>query len=424
MATRKLSQIAAAAANFTSSDFIVAVQAGTTDVRYTNAQMFGAITAATVTQANAATTSVDGLTLINTSTASAGNQQYSPRIRLTGQGWRTDGGGASEAVDWIIENNPREAADHPFTDLSFYSQINGGGYTGIFSIIHFANIAQASVTLNSASTSFYDVSVFGTTHGRFYTDASQCVFGSPSNIPVVFITNNISHFSIATSGVMTGSFTPAANTSTDGLVLTDPTAATAGNQRYSPWIRLTGQGWKTDATAASQTVDWSIENRPSQGAASPDSYLLFLHQVNGTGYNVRASLLSNNNGNQVTFAIDQTGSSQFVCNVGGVASAALYVDSTQVISGAIINVPLKFISNNTTRAYIPAASGFVVGSGAAALATNATDGFLYIPTCAGTPTGTPTAQTGTVAMVFDTTNNKLYIYDGSWLGGTTPGAWT
>ncbi len=60
--------------------------------------------------------------------------------------------------------------------------------------------------------------------------------------------------------------------------------------------------------------------------------------------------------------------------------------------------------------------------GNAALATNATDGFLYIPTCAGTPTGVPTAFTGTVAMVFDTTNNKLYIYDGSWLGGTTPGA--
>jgi hypothetical protein len=59
-----------------------------------------------------------------------------------------------------------------------------------------------------------------------------------------------------------------------------------------------------------------------------------------------------------------------------------------------------------------------------ALATNATDGFLYIPTCAGTPTGTPTAHTGRVAIVFDTTNNKLYIYDGSWLGGTAPGAFT
>lgn len=53
--------------------------------------------------------------------------------------------------------------------------------------------------------------------------------------------------------------------------------------------------------------------------------------------------------------------------------------------------------------------------GTAALATTATTGFLYIPTCAGAPTGVPQAWTGTVPIVFDTTNNKIYVYDGSWL---------
>lgn len=59
-----------------------------------------------------------------------------------------------------------------------------------------------------------------------------------------------------------------------------------------------------------------------------------------------------------------------------------------------------------------------------ALATNATDGFLYIPTCAGTPTGTPTAFTGRVAMIYDTTNNKFYVYNTAWKGGTNPGVFT
>lgn len=61
---------------------------------------------------------------------------------------------------------------------------------------------------------------------------------------------------------------------------------------------------------------------------------------------------------------------------------------------------------------VKARSGVICQSGA--LTTTATDGFVYIPTCAGAPTGVPTAQTGTAAMVYDTTNNKLCVYNGAW----------
>lgn len=50
--------------------------------------------------------------------------------------------------------------------------------------------------------------------------------------------------------------------------------------------------------------------------------------------------------------------------------------------------------------------------GAGAVATTATDGFLYIPTCAGVPTGVPTAKTGFAPIVVDTTNNRWYFYSG------------
>lgn len=50
-----------------------------------------------------------------------------------------------------------------------------------------------------------------------------------------------------------------------------------------------------------------------------------------------------------------------------------------------------------------------------ARSTSATDGFVYIPTCAGTPTGTPTTKSGMVPMIWDSTNHKLYLYDnGVW----------
>lgn len=59
-----------------------------------------------------------------------------------------------------------------------------------------------------------------------------------------------------------------------------------------------------------------------------------------------------------------------------------------------------------------------------ALATTATDGFLYIPGGSGPPTGVPTSFGGRYPLYWDTTNKKLYVYDTSWLGGTAPGVWS
>jgi hypothetical protein len=75
------------------------------------------------------------------------------------------------------------------------------------------------------------------------------------------------------------------------------------------------------------------------------------------------------------------------------------------------NAPIIFATNGIDRAQITGAGNFVAGA-SAALATTATDGFLYVPTCAGTPTGTPTAITGMAPIVVNTTNNKLYFYSG------------
>lgn len=60
--------------------------------------------------------------------------------------------------------------------------------------------------------------------------------------------------------------------------------------------------------------------------------------------------------------------------------------------------------------------------GNAALATSATDGFLYLPSSAGVPTGTPTSYTGRVPVEVDTTNSRLYGYIGSaWVNLTGSG---
>jgi hypothetical protein len=83
---------------------------------------------------------------------------------------------------------------------------------------------------------------------------------------------------------------------------------------------------------------------------------------------------------------------------------------------AVTNHPVTLATNNTERMRVDAAGNVIVNT--AAILTTATDGFLYVPTCAGTPTGVPTTYTGRAALVYDSTNNKLYIYDSGWLDMT------
>ena len=92
------------------------------------------------------------------------------------------------------------------------------------------------------------------------------------------------------------------------------------------------------------------------------------------------------------------------------SSGSGFTDGIRIVQAGV--APISFLTNGTARAKIPGAGGLVVGN--SAIATNTTDGFLYVPSCAGTPTGTPTSQTGTTPIVYDSTNSKIYFYNGSW----------
>ena len=78
---------------------------------------------------------------------------------------------------------------------------------------------------------------------------------------------------------------------------------------------------------------------------------------------------------------------------------------------------LSFFTAATNRMQINSGGSVILGA-QSALATDATDGFAYIPRCAGAPSGTPTGVTGKVPVVYDTTNDKLMVYNGGWVGVT------
>lgn len=91
-------------------------------------------------------------------------------------------------------------------------------------------------------------------------------------------------------------------------------------------------------------------------------------------------------------------------------SANLTVKTTT--SGSI-----QFQPNGLNQVLLDVNSNVVLYNVGAALATTATNGFVYIPNCAGAPTGVPaTLPTGATPMVYDTTNHKIWFYDAGWKG--------
>lgn len=88
----------------------------------------------------------------------------------------------------------------------------------------------------------------------------------------------------AGAGFMKFTQTALGTTPGDAVELLNSTAAANNAQQISPSLHLSGQGWKTTATAASQSVDWAIYNLPVQGAANPSTNLMFTSSINAGGY--------------------------------------------------------------------------------------------------------------------------------------------
>lgn len=121
----------------------------------------------------------------------------------------------------------------------------------------------------------------------------------------------------------------------------------------------------------------------------------------GAGLSPNGLLFSDNNAGYVAL---------FRNTLNSASSSCLGLSVRNVSASSYI---LSAEANSSTKFIVSSLGNVAVGS--AALATTATDGFFYIPTCAGTPTGVPTTVSG-VPMIYDTSANKFWIYNGSWRG--------
>lgn len=102
----------------------------------------------------------------------------------------------------------------------------------------------------------------------------------------------------------------------------------------------------------------------------------------------------------------------YVDATNGATFESINTAESSYLPMTIFGSGVRLGNGNGIQVAIDSSNNVVFGT--AALATTATAGFPWIPSCAGAPTGAPTAPyTNAAAMVVDTTNNRLYVRVGS-----------
>lgn len=220
---------------------------------------------------------------------------------------------------------------------------NGGSASSDFvATADNGNNSQLYIDMGINSSGYNDAqyTITGANAGYLYTNGGNLAIGTQTAHDIIFHTDStlstnerwrITH----TTGLLTGTQTIAANTIADGLLLKNPATASSGNQMYSPALHFQGAGWKTTATAASQSVDWKVEAQPVQGSTNPTATLAFGWSVNGGAYS---------SNNAVTFT-----SAGGYMRIGALSNGILGYDaSTGLSNNALATNRIPFAASSST----------------------------------------------------------------------------
>lgn len=198
----------------------------------------------------------------------------------------------------------------------------------------------------------------------------------------------------------------------------DATSYTAADV-FAKVLTLDGTGSGLDADLLNGLSSAST-NTPSTIVARDGSGNFSANLITGTVTNANALngvasdgiLVRTSAGNHVARTI-VAGTDISVTNGNGLAgNITVNVGSNVAIRNAtatwtatqtFANIVANGLSTDSNNNLFTGANNVVVGS---------TNGFVYIPTVAGVPTGTPTTNTGRSPLVWDSTNNLLKVYSG------------
>ncbi len=369
-------------------------------------------------------TSGAGLWIANTTLAAAGAQQVSPSYTLEGQGWKTNATAGSQTIKIVNYMLPVQGTANPSFIWKLDASVNGAGYVNFFSIDSINGIIVPTAPLNDDALT--QILVRDNSTGIVkYRNASSIVSGwlvtgtttLTGAAVIVGTSSNTIQYKFDALGVT--------QINGAGLWLTNTTAAAAGAQQWSPSIVWEGQGWKTNATAASQSVKFAAYVATIQNSVTPSGNWTLASSINGSAYS--AAFIVNESG-QVFLGTTSPASAgavyrlQVVGRIGIETTSGSPLMSFLVSGDGFIDTVsgLTFRTNGSTQAgYITTAQNWNVGSNATNLAKlyvlQANLSSSWVPTLRIDP-GTHTSLTTLTPFISSDFRGATW----TWAAGTIP----
>lgn len=278
--------------------------------------------AQTVTKAAIGATSTDGVIIQNTTAAAAGAQQWSPRLRLTGQGWKTTATAASQSTDWIVENQPVQGTSAPTSNLVFSNSIGGGAYAAKATLQSNAALVLAQPSAGEAGYKFASSTAgIGNIGNRLYVTGDYLIGATPMQ--------TASGFFAWGNSETTGSMTP-------HTTLTSPAAATiqqgAANAASPVAQTLQAQGSRSGTDTNVAGASYTIRPGAGTGNATPGALIFqtYVPVASGTGAQTATTTLTLNNATTTAtgsfiLATSATPAAADACTAGRIAWGADYI---------------------------------------------------------------------------------------------------
>jgi hypothetical protein len=211
-----------------------------------------------------------------------------------------------------------------------------------------------------------------------------------------------------------------------GLNLVNSTAAAAGAQQYSPPVHWTGYGWKTDATAASQSVEFRAYVQPVQGTSAPTGLWVLESSINAGAYSsclsfsstaLTASRLLQTDGAKTIISVSNLAnwvlgtSNQITATDVGNGTVQLSIPSTPTFTGLNLSglTASRLISTDGSKnlSSVSNLASWVAGTSNQITVTNDGDGTITLST----PQNIHTAATPTFYGLNLTSNSGTNIFD-------------